>query len=101
MKGRDFGFLFLCLGDRIYTMTIIPEKRLFWFLKEGITLDLDEPSVLDMYVQQVLTRGRLEDAKLLLKRIDIDKLIGSLRRINRFLPTEVREFWEDFIECNK
>lgn len=82
-------------------MEIIPEKRLFWFLKEGITLDLDEPSILDMYVQQVLTRGRAEDVKLLLKRLDMNKLTGSLGRINRFLPTEVREFWEDFIECSK
>lgn len=82
-------------------MKIIPEKRLFWFLKEGITLNLNEPSILDMYVQQVLTRGGTEDIKLLLKRLDQQRLIESLGRVKRFLPSEVRNFWEDFIECNK
>lgn len=80
-------------------MDVVPEKRLFWFLKEGITLDLDEPSMLDMYVQQVLTHGRTEDIKVLLKRLDLKQLKESLERVNPFLPDEVREFWEDFVGC--
>jgi len=82
-------------------LSIIPEKQLFWFLKEGIRLDLAEPSVLDMYVQQVITRGRTENIKRLLKKVDLKRLAEALGRLKRFLPDEVREFWEDFIGSNK
>lgn len=82
-------------------MDIIPDKNLFWFLKEGITLDLNEPSVLDMYVQQIITRGRAEDVRALLKRLDFMELERSLRRLEHFLPPEVRRFWRDFIEDTK
>jgi len=79
-------------------MKIIPDKRLFWFLKEGITLDLTEPSPVDMYVQQILSHGRIEEVKDLLKNIDFEQFRQVFLRIKRFLPDEVRMFWEHFIE---
>ncbi|MDI6734643.1 MAG: hypothetical protein QME42_00360 [bacterium] len=78
-------------------MKIIPDKRLFWFLKEGITLDSNEPSVLDMYVQQVITRGKTEDVKVLLRNISLEQFRQVFMRIKHFLPVEVKMFWEDFI----
>lgn len=38
-------------------LTVIPNNHLFWFLKDGVRFDLSDPSTLDMYVQQVITRG--------------------------------------------
>lgn len=35
-------------------MKIAAEEHLFWFLKEGTLLDLDKPSELDLYLQQIL-----------------------------------------------
>jgi len=82
-------------------MKIVPDKRLFWFLKEGIDLDLSDPSVLDMYVQQTITRGRTKDIKGLLRLIPIEQLQTVLERVGPFIPDEVRTFWEDFIGDNK
>ncbi len=79
-------------------MKIIPDKRLFWFLKEGTSLDLSEASVLDMYVQQTITKGRTEDIKALLKLLTIKELQAVLERIGHFIPQDVRMFWEDFIK---
>ena len=78
-------------------MKIIPDKRLFWFLKEDFPLDLTDSSNMDMYVQQVLTRGRTEDVKALLKCIEIELLRESFQRVRPFLPREVKLFWEDFL----
>ena len=47
-------------------MKITADPRLFWFLKEKARLDLNKPSSLDLYAQQVLTRGRSTDVKELL-----------------------------------
>ena len=58
-------------------MKVAPDPKLFWFLKEGIELDLDNPSTLDMYVQQILTRGRAKDVKFLLKTTGIKKFEES------------------------
>lgn len=79
-------------------MKITPDKELFWFLKEGASLELSDPSVLEMYIQQVISRGRMEDIKSLLRRVSFDQLKHSFSHINRFLPLEVRKFWEDYIE---
>jgi len=75
-------------------MKVIPDKRLFWFLKEDIELDLSEPSVLDMYVQQMITQGSAEDVKTLLKNIGFTKFKEAFARVKPFLPLEVRRFWE-------
>jgi len=80
---------------------VLADKRLFWFLKEGTNLNLSEPWVLDMFVQQTITRGRTEDIKALLKLLTIEELERVLDSIGRFVPEEVRMFWEDFIEDNK
>ena len=78
-------------------MNIVPEKRLFWFLRNDATLDLTQPSMVDLYVQQVLTRGTEGDVKTLLSRLDAGQLADALRRLERFLPVAVRRFWEDFL----
>ncbi len=76
-------------------MKIVPERRLFWFLKKGTKLDLSKPWVLDMYVQQTITRGRAEDIRNLFGIITPALFKESLSRIKAFLPFEVRKFWED------
>jgi len=77
--------------------TITPDRHLFWFIKDGEQLNLNEPSELDMYVQQVITRGGTEDVKGLLKSVDFKRLTESFKRIENFLHDGVRGFWEDFI----
>ncbi len=81
-------------------MYITPDKRLFWFLKDNIKLDLSEPSQLDMYVQQVVTCGRTEDIRTLFKNIGRESFKSAFIRLKHFLPLEVRKFWEDFIGDN-
>lgn len=76
-------------------MKIIPEKRLFWYLKDGVEFDLEDPSQLDMYVQQVLSHGNTEDIRNLLKMIEPEVFKNSFERIKRYLAREVRSFWED------
>lgn len=80
---------------------IVADKRLFWFLKEGMRLNLSEPSVLDMYFQQVISRGRTEDIRVLLRTLKLKEIQDALIRIKRFIPVEVRKFWEDLIADNK
>lgn len=80
---------------------IIAKTHLFWFLKEKTQLDLTEPSVRDMYVQQVITRGRTRDIRSLLKTVSLRELKESLQRLRRFIPREIREFWEDYIGSSK
>lgn len=71
------------------------EKRLFWYLKDGTELDLENPSHTDMYVQQVLSHGKSEDIKKMIRMLTPKTFRESFRRIKRFLPKEVRMFWED------
>ena len=77
-------------------MKIAADKRLFWFLKDDVELDLDIPSVLDMYVQQVLSRGISQDVKVLFERIGALQVKEVFMRVKSFLPKEVRLFWEDY-----
>lgn len=70
------------------------ERRLFWYLKEGTELDLEDPSHRDMYVQQVLSHGKTEDIKRMIRMLTPETFRESFRRIKRFLPKEVRRFWE-------
>ena len=76
-------------------MKVVAEKRLFWFLEEGTELDLSNKAHLDMYVQQILTRGRTSDIKRLFKIITPSDFIESFDRIRTFLPKEVKSFWEE------
>ncbi|MBU0878589.1 MAG: hypothetical protein KKD55_03135 [Candidatus Omnitrophica bacterium] len=81
-------------------MKMVADKKLFWFLKEGSSLDLTEPWVLDMYVQQVLSRGRAKDVKAILKSVDGEQFKQTFLRVKFFLSLEVREFWEDFFDSH-
>lgn len=76
-------------------------KHLFWFLKDGVEIDLEKPSDLDPYVQQIITYGRTDDIKKLLKQVNILQLKLSIKRLNPFLPLEIRRFWENFFGNNK
>lgn len=80
---------------------VIADKRLFWFLRDGAQLNLSEPAILDMYVQQVVTHGRTQDIKSLFELVSLKQLQAVLSRIGRFIPREVRAFWEDFVADNK
>ena len=79
-------------------MNILADKKLFWFLKDNVSLDLSNSADLELYVQQVLSRGRLQDVKALLTAIDFERFKQVFLKIKRFFPWEVRTFWEDFIE---
>jgi hypothetical protein len=79
-------------------MKTVTEKRLFWFLKEGTELDLSDKTQLDMYIQQVLTRGKTSDIRKLFSIITPSVFYDSFTRIKDFLPKEVRRFWEEDIE---
>lgn len=57
-------------------MKVTPDKRLFWFLRPDIELDLSNPPIREMYIQQVITAGRTEDIKKLFKL----SLLNSLSR---------------------
>lgn len=81
-------------------MKITPDKKLFWFLKDDVKLDLSQPSQLDMFIQQVLTCGGAGDVKMLFKNIDLEHFKTAFARLKHFLPFEVRKFWEDAIGNN-
>ena len=76
-------------------MKVITGKRLFWFLEEGTELDLSNKAHLDMYIQQILTRGRTSDIKNLFKIIKPLDFVESFDRIKPFLPKEIKQFWEE------
>ncbi|TRZ95047.1 hypothetical protein D4R78_04975 [bacterium] len=81
-------------------MKIVAQRRLFWFLKDNIKLDLSNTSVLDMYIQQVIMYGRVEDISVLFSKINFSQFKNAFMRLSRFLPLEVRKFWEDAIGNN-
>lgn len=63
--------------DIIEAVKIPAKKRLFWYLKEGQEFDLTNPAQVDMYVQQVLSRGRAEDVKEMLRVLPPETFLGS------------------------
>lgn len=65
-------------------------------MREGVKLDLSIPSVLDMYVQQVISQGGVEDIKRLFRNIGIARFKEAFVRVKPFLPEEVRVFGEDY-----
>lgn len=79
-------------------MNILPDKKLFWFLKDNVSLDLSNGADLEMYVQQILSSGRGEDVKALLRTVGFERFKQVFLKIKRFFPWEVRAFWEDFVE---
>ena len=82
-------------------MKIVPDQKLFWFLKGDVELDLADPAVLDMYVQQVITHGRTKDVTALLENVDFEQFRQVFLRLKHFVPFEIRKFWEDFIGSYK
>lgn len=78
-------------------MRLQVDQRLFWFLKEGATLDLSKPADLDLYVQQVLSRGTSKDVTSLLVNVPAERFKQTFLKVKRFLPGDVRNFWEDFL----
>ncbi|MBI3991135.1 MAG: hypothetical protein HY350_03190 [Candidatus Omnitrophica bacterium] len=82
-------------------MKTIAGKRLFWFLKDSIEIDLSDKRQLDIYVQQILSRGKTSDIRNLLKLIDISEFKDSFRRIKNFLEKEVKMFWEEYFGKDK
>ncbi len=79
-------------------MNVSPNKKLFWFLKDDVSLDLSKPADLELYVQQVLSRGRFEDVKTLLIAVERERFKQAFLKMKQFFPWEVRAFWEDFVE---
>jgi len=67
-------------------MKTVAEKRLFWFLKDATELDLSNIAHLDMYVQQVLSRGKSSDVKKLVKIVKPLEFFESFHRIKNFYP---------------
>jgi hypothetical protein len=82
-------------------MKISPDNKLFWFLKDGIKLDLSKPSQLDMYIQQVITAGVSSDIRMLFKNVGLTQFKSAFLRLKQFLPWEVRRFWEDYLGDNQ
>ena len=72
-------------------------KELFWFLKEGTKLDLSKKAHRDMYIQQILSRGKTSDVKKLIKEVRAKDFWESFNRIKNFLPKEVKMFWEEWL----
>jgi hypothetical protein len=101
-KSKGGGFVIVGLGGVPTGKTseksskIVPDPNLFWNLKEGVTFDPDNPSDLDMYMQQVLARGNSQDVRTLIKTIDRARFQKGFERIKNFLAPEVRSFWEGY-----
>ena len=73
------------------------DTRLFWFLKEGATLDLENPRDRDRLVQQVLLRGGDREDIELLGRLRPKEFQDSFDRIKDFVPADIRRFWEKYV----
>ena len=59
-------------------------------------MDIDDPSTRQIYVQQVISRGHEADIRELLKDIGVTGVRQVFDDIKRYIPAEVRLFWEDF-----
>ena len=59
-------------------------------------MDIDDPSTRQIYVQQVLSRGHEADIRELLRDIGVDGIHQVFDDLKRYVPAEVRMFWEDF-----
>lgn len=80
------------------TSKIISENRLFWFLREGTEINLQDKSQLDLYIQQTLSRGKTEDVRKLLQTVSPQTFRESFSRIKAFLKREVKNFWREYLE---
>ena len=71
-------------------------RRLFWFLKPMAKLNMSDQADVELYVQQVMTKGSTEDVRKLLADIGEKKAGQIFLRLKLFFPDGVRRFWEDF-----
>ena len=76
---------------------IVAQKKLFWFLKEGTRFDFSKKDHRDMYIQQVLSRGKIADVQELFRIIEVADFQESFARIRKFLPKEVKRLWEEWL----
>ena len=76
------------------------QQRLFWFIRPDASLDFSDPAMLETYVQQVITRGQTRDIRRMLEEVPSESLKKLIYKIKRFLPAEVRGFWENFFGNN-
>lgn len=77
-------------------MKVIANKSLFWFLRDGAELNMEKPDHIDLYVQQALSYGHVKDIKELFRIISPNTFWESFSRIKRFLPLQIRKFWEEY-----
>jgi hypothetical protein len=55
-------------------------------------VDLSDPFQRRWYMQQVLTRGRMED----ISKLNLEEVAASLDSLN--LPEDIRSLWQRFLE---
>ena len=70
--------------------------KLFWFAPGHTQWDVSNPAMLRTVIQQVLTHGRTQDVKDLLKEVPYRQFYDMFEKIKRFLPKNVRIFWEAY-----
>ena len=75
-------------------------QNLFWFAPPHVRLDLSNPSMLRTVAQQVLTHGRMEDVRALLRELPRDRFRSVFEQMKMFLPKAVRIFWEEYFGCH-
>lgn len=66
-------------------------------MKEGAELDLSNRTHLDLYIKQILSKGKTSDIKRLLRIVKLSDFVESFGRIKNFLPKEVKAFWEEWL----
>lgn len=71
-------------------------QRLFWFMKPDTHWDFNNPGMVRTYVQQILTHGRWEDVRLLLRQLSHHQFHETFIKLKPFLPGRVSLFWEAF-----
>ena len=59
-------------------------------------LNMSDQTNVELYVQQVMTKGNIEDVQKLLADIGEEKTGQIFLRLKNFFPSGVRRFWEDF-----
>jgi hypothetical protein len=65
-------------------------------MKPDTRWDFNNPGMVRTYVQQILTYGRLEDVRLLLKQLPYPQFHEAFLKLKPFLPRRVSQFWEAF-----
>ena len=72
------------------------KKSMVWFLK-----DKEEILNFDLYLQHILSYGKTEDIKILFHSYSLKTIKQAFNRIKKFLPENVKTFWEINLESSK